>query len=63
MKSKQDILNRIYKACFLYPNLKDTFFNDWGYIANLLADGDEDIPLELLACVNLWLDENFDLDF
>lgn len=35
MKRKQDILNRIYKVCFIYPNIKEKLFEDWGYVANI----------------------------
>lgn len=64
MKSKQDILNRIYKACFIYPNIKEEFFEDWGYIANALVENREEvIPLEVLSCVDFWLNTEFDLKF
>lgn len=64
MKSREEILNRIYKACFVNPNLKVEFFEDWSYIANYLAEGREDaIPLEVLSCVDFWLNTEFDLNF
>lgn len=64
MKSREEILNRIYKACFLYPNLKEKFFEDWKWVAETMEDGDEDkISVEVLHCVDLWLDTEFDLTF
>ena len=64
MKLKQDILNRIYKACFVYPNIKEKFFEDWRYIANLLQNNEEEaIPLNILGLIDFWLDTEFDLTF
>ena len=64
MKSKQDILNRIYKACFVNPNIREKFFEDWGYVANLLENNaEENIPLNILCCIDSWLDVEFDLTF
>lgn len=64
MELKQDILNRIYKACFIYPNIKEKFFEDWKYIANLLSNNEEEaIPLNILGLIDFWLDTEFDLTF
>lgn len=64
MKCKQDILNRIYKACFINPNVKEKFFEDWGYVANLLENNEEEfIPPGVLYCIDLWLDAEFNLTF
>ena len=64
MQRKQDILNRIYKACFINPNVKEKFFEDWGYVANLLENNKEKIiSPEILYCIDFWLDEEFDLTF
>ena len=64
MKRKQDILNRIYKACFINPNVKEKFFEDWGYVANFLEKNKEEIiSPEILYCIDFWLDEEFDLTF
>lgn len=64
MELKQDILNRIYKACFIYPNIKEKFFEDWKYIANLLQNNEEEaIPLNTLSLIDFWLDTEFDLTF
>ena len=64
MKSKEEILNRIYKACFLYPNLKEKLFEDWKWVAEVMEGGDEDrISIEVLCYVDLWLDAEFDLTF
>ena len=51
MRSKQDILSRIYKACFINSNVKEALLEDWGY---------EAISLEILCCIDAWLDEEFD---
>ena len=64
MKSREEILNRIYKACFLYPNLEEKFclaisedFNDYtNYINDIgwnlaiahLKDGDRGKAIETL---------------
>lgn len=64
MELKQDILNRIYKACFIYPNIREKFFEDWKYIANLLQNNEEEaIPLNTLSLIDFWLDTEFDLTF
>lgn len=64
MKCKQDILNRIYKACFINPNVREKFFEDWGYVANLLENNEEEfISLGILYCIDLWLDAEFSLTF
>ena len=64
MKNKEEILNRIYKACFLYPNLKEKFFEDWKWVAETMEDGDEGkISIEVLRCVYLCIDSEFNLTF
>lgn len=64
MKCKEEILNRIYKACFVYPNIKEKLFEDWGYIANFLENNEEEvIPPGILCCIDLWLDAEFNLTF
>lgn len=64
MKCKQDILNRIYKACFINPNVREKFFEDWGYVANLLENNEEEtISPGVLYCIDLWLDAEFNLTF
>lgn len=64
MKTKEEILNRIYKACFLYSNLKEKFFENWKWVAEVMEGGDEDrITVEVLYCVDLWLDAEFNLTF
>lgn len=60
MKSREEILSRIYKACFVYPVLKAKLFEDWAYIADLLENGEEErIITEILYCLDLWLDSEF----
>ena len=57
MRSREEILNRIYKACFRYPNIEEDFFNNWKWVAETIAGGDEDrVTIEVLYCVDLWLD-------
>jgi hypothetical protein len=64
MKCEQDILNRIYKACFINPNVREKFFEDWGYVANLLENNEEEfISPGVLYCIDLWLDTEFNLTF
>ena len=64
MKNREEILNRIYKACFLYPNLKEKLFEDWKWVSEVLENELEDrIPIEILYCIDLWLDTEFDLTF
>lgn len=64
MKCKQDILNRIYKACFINPNVREKLFEDWGYVAYLLEKNEEEtIPPGVLYCIDFWLDEEFNLTF
>lgn len=66
MELKQDILNRIYKACFIYPNVREKFFEDWGYVANLLENNNEGEVIScggILYCIDFWLDTEFDLTF
>ena len=29
MKSREEILNRIYKACFIYTQVREKLFEDW----------------------------------
>lgn len=60
MKSREEILNRIYKVCFVYPVLKAKLFEDWAYIAEILESGEEErIATEVLYCLDLWLDSEF----
>lgn len=60
MKSREEILNRIYKACFIYAQVKEKLFEDWGYIAEILENGEEErIATEILYCIDLWLDSEF----
>ena len=60
MKSREEILNRIYKACFIYPQIKEKLFEDWAYIAEILQSGEEKfIVTEILYCIDLWLDSYF----
>ena len=64
MKSKEEILNRIYKACFVYAQVKEKLFEDWGWVAETMKSGNEDkISIEVLRCVDLWIDSEFDLTF
>ena len=64
MRSREEILNRIYKACFLYPHLKEKLFEDWKWVAEVMEGGDEDrITTEVLYYVDLWLDAEFNLTF
>lgn len=64
MENKEKILNRIYKACFIYPNVKEKLFEDWGYVANFLESNEEEaISPGVLYCIDLWLDTEFDLTF
>lgn len=64
MKYKEEILNRIYKACFINPNIRSKFFEDWRYVANLLENNKEEaIPLNVLYCIDSWLEAEFDLTF
>ena len=60
MKRREEILSRIYKACFIYPQIKEKLFEDWAYIADMLENGDENhIVTEILYCLDLWLDSEF----
>lgn len=60
MKSREEILNRIYKACFIYGQIKEKLFEDWAFIADMLENGEEDhIVTEILYCLDLWLDSEF----
>lgn len=64
MKSKEEILNRIYKACFIYAQVKEKLFEDWKWVSEVLENELEDrIPIEILYCIDLWLDAEFDLTF
>jgi hypothetical protein len=64
MKSKEKILNRIYKACFIYAQIKEKLFEDWKWVSEVLENGLEDrIPIEILYCIDLWLDAEFNLTF
>ena len=64
MKSKEEILNRIYKACFVYAQVKEKLFEDWKWVSEVLKNELEDrIPIEILYCIDLWLDAEFDLTF
>ena len=64
MKSREEILNRIYKACFIYPQIKEKLFEDWKWVSEVLENELEDrIPIEILYCIDLWLDAEFDLTF
>lgn len=64
MKSREEILNRIYKASFLYPNFKEKLFEDWKWVAETMEGGDEDrIITPVLHYVDLWIDAEFDLTF
>lgn len=60
MKSREEILNRIYKACFIYAQIKEKLFEDWAFIADMLENGEEDhVVTEILYCLDLWLDSEF----
>lgn len=60
MKSREEILNRIYKACFIYAVVKEKLFEDWAYIADMLENGEEEhVVTEILNCLDLWLDSEF----
>lgn len=60
MKSREEILNRIYKVCFIYTQVKEKLFEDWKWIAEVLEDGLENrIPIEFLYCIDVWLDSEF----
>lgn len=60
MKSREEILSRIYKACFIYGQIKEKLFEDWGFVADLLEHGEEDhVVTEILYCLDLWLDTYF----
>lgn len=64
MKSREEILNRIYKACFIYAQVKEKLFEDWKWVSEILENELEDrIPIEILYCIDLWLDAEFDLTF
>lgn len=64
MRSREEILNRIYKASFLYPNFKEKLFEDWKWVAETMEGGDEDrITTEVLYYVDLWIDAEFNLTF
>ena len=64
MKNKEEILNRIYKACFVYAQVKEKLFEDWKWVSEVLENELEDrIPIEILYCIDLWLDAEFDLTF
>ena len=64
MKSKEEILNRIYKACFIYTQVREKLFEDWKWVSEVLENELEDrIPIEILYCIDLWLDAEFDLTF
>lgn len=60
MKRREEILNRIYKACFIYPQIREKLFEDWKWVSEVLEDGLEDrIPVEILHCIDIWLDAEF----
>ena len=64
MKSREEILNRIYKASFLYPSFKEKLFEDWKWVTETMEGGDEDrITTEVLYYVDLWIDAEFNLTF
>ena len=64
MRSREEILNRIYKACFVYAQVKEKLFEDWKWVSEVLKNELEDrIPIEILYCIDLWLDAEFDLTF
>lgn len=64
MKSKEEILNRIYKACFIYTQVREKLFEDWKWVSEVLENELEDrIPIEILYCIDLWLDAEFNLTF
>ena len=60
MKSREEILNRIYKVCFIHGEIKEKLFEDWAYVAEILENGEEErIITEILYCIDLWLDSEF----
>ena len=60
MRSREEILNRIYKACFIYPQIKEKLFFFFSYIEEILQSGEEKfIVTEILYCIDLWLDSYF----
>lgn len=64
MKSREEILNRIYKACFIYAQVKEKLFEDWKWVSEILENElDDKVPIEILVCIDLWLDADFDLTF
>ena len=60
MKNREEILNRIYKACFIYGQIKEKLFEDWGFVAETLENGEEErIITEILYCIDSWLNSYF----
>ena len=54
---REKILKKIYKMCFVDPDIKRDLQNDWFYIYQLLDDEKEDeIPDAVLEMIDIWLD-------
>ena len=54
---REKILKKIYKMCFVDPDIKRDLQNDWFYIYQLLDDEKEDeIPDAVLEMIGIWLD-------
>lgn len=56
-KEREKILKKIYKICFIDPDVMHDLRNDWFYIYQLLCDDKEDeIPDVALEMIDTWLD-------
>ena len=60
MLERDRILKKIYKNCFMDPDIKLALSSDWFYVYQLLEAGEEDeIPDAILEMIELWLDSDF----
>lgn len=60
MLERDRILKKIYKNCFMNPDIKQAFSTDWFYVCEILEAGEEDeVPDAVLEMIEDWLDSGF----
>ena len=57
MDERKEIMFRIYRACFCYPDIRKKFEEEWKYVYDILVEGDEEVlPDVVLQLVDDWMD-------
>ena len=57
MDERKEIMFRIYRACFCYPDIREKFKEEWKYVYDILEEGIEEVlPDIVLQLVDDWMD-------